>query len=207
LGEAKPQLRHVPGVARIRLQDAAHAYGGAYRDVIRTTNCFAASDLPRIVHSSDLIVLGRIKSAHSNLTPDGFGITTSYQLTVERVLKGTSPAQVNVVVPGGAVKFKDSSTAEIATPEFQALESNTTWIVFLRRSPDFYVLNSREVGLFRISSGDDVQPMGGGAPVKDMVQQIKALKKQAFEAQIMSLVSGTDGFRVSGVSGTVTAMH
>jgi hypothetical protein len=120
------------------LSEAAKV-SGSYRMTMSPHGGRDAETLPFLVKNSEMIVIGRIRNNRGWLNDRGDTITTDYEVSVERTLKGAvKPADLlTVSVLGGRVGFSGGAWAQIDTPGMVPPFNNQTFIFFLERS-DFH---------------------------------------------------------------------
>lgn len=117
-------------------------------------------NVEELAKRSDLIVVGRILSHKSNLTPDERFITQDYLVKVHEVIKGelTRGASVLLSMPGGPHRFPDKVFAVIAPVGFKQPADGGLYVLFLKTKEKGSAfkgqrLVSEDQGLFALTNG------------------------------------------------------
>jgi hypothetical protein len=76
-------------------------------------------------------VLGVVTAARPELTSDGRGIVTYYDIRVTETLKGSNASTRLLSVPQGKITFDDGAVAEITIHDF-SIDVGRTYVVFTR---------------------------------------------------------------------------
>lgn len=106
-----------------------------------------------LARTSDAVVRGKVESVTSKKTADGRRIVTYAEIVPTGVWRGTAPAKVTVVVPGGEVDGMGQRT--FGAPTFTKGEDV---VVFLFRPKDgAYRVNGLAQGKMRVSD-DEARP-------------------------------------------------
>lgn len=179
-----------PVVAALRrggLREAAKMKGH-YVGTTRTAG-WMKYDIESLVSSSSVVIIGTPFLSSSNLAGTD-RIETEFKARVDRILKGELNDErfVNVIVPGGKVRFEDGTSAEIKTPDLGPIELNQKYVFFLKPSDDssqvFYLTGGGQ-GLFKVLSDSRVKPLGDKA---DIVQRHKYQTVDEFIDEISAAV-------------------
>lgn len=98
------------------------------------------------VAQADAIILGRCIHSESSFDPSGRWIVTRSTFEVEKQFKGSTPATVTIVTPGGTVGSLRQET--IGVPHFGEGEVS---IVFLRRSQIGATVLYQDQGVYQVA--------------------------------------------------------
>ena len=108
------------------------------------------ADLAFLTKNSDAVVVGTVGSVQSRMSGDGKRIITDSEIAVSQTLKGTVPATVVVMQPGGEVGDVGqyvSGVARFATGE--------EVIVFLEKRGDRFFVTGLAQGKYRVEHAAD----------------------------------------------------
>jgi hypothetical protein len=124
---------------------------------------FLKYDLESLAAHSGEIIVGSAIDSSSQLSPDGQMISTWYRISILQSIKGKLPSgqEVTISLPGGKVVFEDNTSAEIKTPDFDGIQKDQRYVLFLspRLGAD---------GAFRLTGGSQ-----GVFGVDDKMRRIK----------------------------------
>ena len=115
-------------------------------------------DLKGLTKKSGLIVTGIPVNNRCRLTLDGFIVLTVYDVLVTEVLKGDdvkAGQTIKVALPGGKVRFKDGTSAEVRTPDFQQMSNNKTYALYLyeKLAQSGHIFKDPSIVVHRLTSG------------------------------------------------------
>jgi len=121
----------VEAIRRGGLREAARIKGhwvGSMR-----ASYFLKYDLESLAAHSGNVIIGSPIDSSAHLSSDGHLITTWYRIKILQSIKGKLLAGeiVTTSLPGGKVVFEDGTSAEIKTPDFDGMQSDQTYVVFL----------------------------------------------------------------------------
>lgn len=188
--EPKPQdSSDVEAIRRGGLREAARIRGhwvGSMR-----TSHFLKYDLESLAAHSSNIIIGSLIDSSSHLSPDGPLITTWYRIKILQSLKGKllSGETITTSLPGGKVVFEDGTSAEIKTPDFDGIQNDQTYVLFL--SPVMHADGTSSPtggsqGVFEIAGkGRRIKPNGHHL---DPVQKHKDQDLEGFLEEIRAAV-------------------
>jgi hypothetical protein len=120
------------------IKTAASLYG-RYKGEEPFGTIQVAGDATTLAWQSDLVVVGRVLEASSQLSTDERHISTEHKVVIDRVLKSETPVVAGtlatVTVPGGQLTFENGATA-VTTPRNlrQSLEVGKQYLLFLEAS-------------------------------------------------------------------------
>jgi hypothetical protein len=168
---------------------------GGYREAARIKGHYVGTfdpywdwfraDLESLTKHSAAVLVGTPKSSHVQLSPGGDLITTEYEVSVREVLKGAfAPGDsVKVSLPGGRVEFEDGTSAELNTPDFERMDNNRSYLLFLTMNTngsDALILTGGPPGLFELPPG--------GAKVKPHARASEPVSKEARDKDVGSFL-------------------
>ena len=179
----------VQAIRRGGLREAARIRG--HYVGIRTTSYFLKYDLESLAAHSGNIIIGNPIDNTAHLSANGQLITTWYRIKILRSMKGKfQPDEtVTISLPGGKLVFEDGTSAEIKTPDLDAMQNDQKYVLFL--SPMLavdgtFTLIGGSQGLFEIDSKTRrVKP--NGHPL-DAVRKHKDQGVEAFLEEIRAAV-------------------
>jgi len=151
---------------------------------------FDSFDRAAQVRGSDLIVIGRVLSVHSDWTADHSAIVTDAELAVDEVWKGAPTDRMSVRTFGGRVgnvALEVEGAAEFANGE--------RVVLFLRHSGGGYAPFGMRFGKYRITGeGADSIATGSLPPATKGEQKfaVVSLPLGALRNQVTRLVKGED---------------
>lgn len=141
------------------------------------------------VAQGETVVLGRVFSAQSFVSPDGGTAYTEYLLNVERVFSGARPIEIGEHLTlqriSGLLKFPDgkhqwaSQQADLGTPERAG-----RYVMFLHRNP--------ETDTFAIVTGYRLQAGKVVAPLDRIFKEHTNLKESVFLERVQAAIGGTN---------------
>src|SRR5215217_2239395 len=144
----------------VTLYEQTKKAGGKYVLKYKPRRGTIYPNVEELAKRSDLIVVGRVLSHKSNLTPDERFITQDFLVKVQEVIKGESPrgASLLVRVPGGTHRFADKTFAVVAPVGFKQPEDGGLYVLFLKtKNKDAAFkgqrLVSEDQGLFALTNG------------------------------------------------------
>jgi hypothetical protein len=113
-------------------------------------------DIESLTKNSADVVVGVASSNASEVSPDGQLIVTDYRVNMTNVLKGkvNSGSDITVHLPGGRVEFEDGTSAEVITPNFERMENDKKYVLFLGKEQgdnNRYILTGGSQGLFEVT--------------------------------------------------------
>lgn len=121
---------------------------------------------------ADAIVIGMIKSKASQLTEDGTFTFTTYQLSINQVLKADASSAtlpggtIEVTRPGGAILL-DGRVIRAKDESFPRLDVNETYLLFLKFVPSTGSYRAfRRDSDFQIT-GDKFNPIKGSSMIQE----------------------------------------
>ncbi len=106
--------------------------------------------LATLTRDSDLIVSGQVIERTSSLSEDGDDITSIYDVVAPDVLKGRAVSKVRFITRGGSLTLPNGHVATLTVPASQQLVLNRSYILFLKKQGDFYVLMQGTQGILPI---------------------------------------------------------
>lgn len=111
------------------------------------------------------IIIGKVKNARASLSDDKTGIFSTFEISIEEVLKNASrvPLSVGAVVEadreGGRVRFPSGRLHLFLVKEQNMPQVNSRYVLFLEGGDDFQIITAYELREGRIYPLDDlVQP-------------------------------------------------
>ena len=144
----------------VTLYEQTKKAGGKYVLKYKPRRGTIYPNVEELAKRSDLIVVGRVLSHKSNLTPDERFMTQDFLVKVQEVIKGESPrgASLLVRVPGGTHRFADKTFAVVAPVGFKQPEAGGLYVLFLKtKNKDSAFkgqrLVSEDQGLFALTNG------------------------------------------------------
>ena len=176
--EPKPKDTSAEDVQAIRrggLREVARIRGDYVANI--TTGSWGKYDLESLTaHSGDIVVGRPIDNKSSHLSSDGQTITTWYRIKIVQTMKGKlQPGEtLTVSLPGGKIIFEDGTSAEIRTPDFEGIQNDQEYVLFLNpklRADGTFSLTGGGQGLFELNNESHrVKPHGHAS---DSVQKHK----------------------------------
>jgi hypothetical protein len=145
---------------------------------------FGLYNVEALTKYSAAVVIGVAgPSVGSNLTENEDNIETDYQIIIEVPIKGDfiKGSTVIVSLPGGLVRFKDGTSAEIRTPTFEHVKSGGRYVLFLSEVegvPGKYRLTGGPQGL--VSLLDDGSAKSHGRLTDPVAVQAKENSQGSF---------------------------
>lgn len=118
-----------------------------------------SASLDDLTQNSDMIVVGAVQSARSELINNGRGIVTHYTLQTQQALKGAVQpgASLDVVLLGGKITFPDGSVAIVEATKEPALLQGHSYVVFGKS----------------VDEGKSFRPLGGAQGVFEIDQSAR----------------------------------
>jgi hypothetical protein len=152
------------GAAKKTLHDLAKEKGCK---LVVTYNAGHATTYPNVeelAKRSDLIVVGRVLSHKTSLTPDGRFITQDFLVKVQEIIKGNLAKRQAVLIstPGGTHRFADGTYVAVMSKGYRQLADKGLYVYFLKARPKNsvykgYRLVSDSQGAFALKN-DKVDP-------------------------------------------------
>jgi hypothetical protein len=123
---------------------AAAAVRGSYVQVLSGSLDNEPSQMTSLTNDSELVVVGQVLNHRFWLDAPGRTVLTNYEVSVERVFKGTAPlgGLITVTMPGGRVSFPDGTWAETRVGGAPPLVNGNRCLFFL--APTRYKLTSAQ---------------------------------------------------------------
>ncbi len=145
---------------KITLHEQAKKGNGKFISKYKANRGTIYPNIQELAKRSDLVIVGRVLSHKSSLTPDERFITQDFLVKVNEVIKGDllRGRSVLVTLPGGRHMFRDGAYAAIMPVGYKEPEDKGLYVFFLKsRKKDSAFkgqrLLSERQGMFALTKG------------------------------------------------------
>ena len=152
---------------------------------------WAQYDIEMLTKYSEVVaVVVPSKKLGGHLSFTGQEITTDYEVSVKASIKG--PVQegstIRVSIPGGRVEFEDGTSAELRPLNFQQMELDKTYTLFLNQDQTremVFVLTAGPQGLVE-TPADGGSVKSHARPTDPIAKQANGMDAEAFHKEVRS---------------------
>ena len=149
-----------PKKPKVTLHDKAKKAGGKLVVTYKPNRGTIYPNVEELAKRSDMIIVGRVVSHKSSLTPDESFIAQDFLVKVQEVIKGDLARGWSVLVsfPGGTHRFEDGTYAAIMPAGFKQPEDKGIYVFFLKSKAKGTAFNGQRLvserqGMFALTKG------------------------------------------------------